>query len=313
MSTKALSQMIIYSVCLLLLSACTLKGLKSQISLFFIEQEIAVLNSETDLSKIKVALQKNISQLELMLESDTDNEDLHIYAAQAYYSYAFSFIEDVDKKRATKFYDKAFHHASTALKQQGISSNVLQGKLIELNKKISTLDGDAVAALYWTAVSWAKLIEMQQPNLLLLFDLRKTKILMEQVERLHSTYHNAGPDLFFAVYYASLPQYFGGNHSLARKHFSNARKFNKNRLLIVDFLQAKYLNDIKSYNQRLNEIINASDNLYPEQALINSVAKQKAKFLLDNPTAWRLSLQLYAEFISWIYSVENYINDLLKI
>lgn len=319
MSIKCLTQMIIFGVFLLSISACTINSIKSHVTEFVIEQEIAALNTEADLSIVKTMLLEKISKLEKMLEDDKSNDFLHVYAAQAYYSYAFSFLEDIDKSRALIFYNKAFQNASAVLEKQGISSEVLQGKSSILQNKISLLDKSLVGALYWTAVSWAKLIEIQQPDLLLFLRLHKTKILMEQVKVFDKTYYHAGPDLFFAVYYARLPVFFGGDSVLAEKYFTRVRQFNNNRLLIVDYLQARYMgswwdiDDRKQHDRLLKFVINAPDNLYPEQALMNAVAKQKAKFLLENNTDWGVDLQSYKDFFSWLYIMDSYLNNLLKI
>ncbi len=255
-----------------------------RISSFFIEQSIITLSAEKDLLKVEKQLPENIALLERMLRNDRKNKNLHIYAAQAYYSYAFAFIEDSNINRATSLYYQSYQHASAALALHGISSEDLQGRSSHLRNKTQLLTKDAVDALYWTAVSWAKVIEIKQPNILLFSQLHKTAILMEQVIKLDVTYHFGGPYLFFAVYYGGRPGYLGGNDFLAGIYFDRARNLNKNRLLIVDYLQAKYLNGRVNgeeiFNQRLQSIINAPDDLYPEQALMNAVAKQKASRLL---------------------------------
>lgn len=285
MTKKLHIQITLVSLCLISLNACSLNSFTARVSSFFIEDSIALLNSENDLSKVKKQLPKNIAQLEKMLGND-DNKNLHIYAAQAYYGYAFSFIEDNDKKQATDLYYKAYNHAISALSYHGITIKDLQGKSPKLKRKVKKLSEQAVDALYWTAISWAKLIEVKQPELLLFTQLHKTAILMEQVIVLDKAYHSGGAFLFFAVYYGGRPSFLGGNDHLSKKYFERARSFNNNRSLMVDFLQAKYLNGRlhgkEKYNQRLLSIINAPDDLYPEQALMNAVAKQKASVLLNN-------------------------------
>lgn len=283
MTKKIHLRISLVSLCLISLNACSLNSFTARVSSFFIEDSIALLHTEKDLSKVKKQLPEDIARLEEML-GNNDNKDLHIYAAQAYYGYAFSFIEDNNKKHATDLYYKAYKHAMLALSYHGITDKDLLGKSPKLKQKVKKLSKNAVDALYWTAISWAKLIEIKQPELILFTQLHKTAILMEQVIKLDEAYHSGGAFLFFAVYYAGRPSFLGGNDFLSKKYFERARSFNNNRLLMVDFLQAKYLNGRlngqKKYNQRLLSIINAPDDLYPEQALMNAVAKQKASILL---------------------------------
>ena len=277
-------RIIFFSLCLLSLNACSLNSFTAHISSFFIEDSIAQLNTEKDLIKVKKQLPINIAHLETMLRHNNDKKYLHIYAAQAYYGYAFSFVEDLDKKQAIDLYYKAYKHAISALSYYDITTEDLAGQTPALKQKVKKLSKNSIDALYWTAISWAKLIELQKPKILLFTQLHKTAVLMEQVIKIDEAYHSGGAVLFFAVYYGSRPGFLGGNDILSKKYFERARVLNKNKLLMVDFLQAKYLNGriygVKKYNQRLQHIVNAPDDLYPEQALMNAVAKQKASILL---------------------------------
>jgi TRAP transporter T-component len=277
-------QISMIGICLLTLTSCSLSHIYNSLTSNYIEDEIALLNREKDLEKVRKQFPDNIEHLERLITENRNNKELHVFAAQAYYSYAFSFIEDTDIHHARSLYYQAYSHAISALAWHGISRPDLLGKATHLSYKISTLKREAVAALYWSALSWAKIIEIEQPNLLLYLQLNKTAILMNQVIKLDDTYNLYGPYLFFAMYYYMRPSFIGSNDFIANKYFNRARALNHNRLLIIDFLQLKYSNGrIKkeTYTQRLQSIINAPVDLYPEQALMNAVAKQKALQLLS--------------------------------
>ncbi len=250
----------------------------------YIKYKIESLNSESDLLKVEQQLPKNIESLEQLITQNKHNKELHIYAAQAYYSYAFGFIEDKDINHATWLYSQAYHHAKKALALHGISESDLKGSTINLRQKIHALKVDATDALYWTAISWAKIIEIKQPSFSYLIQFHKPAILMKKVIKLDDSYLHYGSYLFFAVYYAALPFYLGGNNSTATKYFEQARSLNHNRLLIIDFLQLKYLKGrIKkeTYTQRLKKIIDAPTGKHTEHILMNAVAKKKASNLLS--------------------------------
>lgn len=284
MTIIKITQKIIVGLAFVLLSGCSLNKFSSSVSSIFIEDSIESLNTDTDLVRVKKQFPDNITMLEQLIKNDTNNKRLHIYAAQAYYSYAFAFIEDNNSSRAVALYHEAYLHALAAITSHGITLSDLQGKSPLLTQKINKLDKTSVDALYWLAISWAKVIETKPVNFLLLTQLHKTAILMGRVIKLDETYQLAGPNLFFAVYYASRPNYLGGSDYLSGKYFERARVLNKNRLLIVDYLQAKYLNGRVHgevvFTQRLHKIINSPDDLYPEQALLNAIAKKKASNLL---------------------------------
>lgn len=285
MYMKVISKAIIAGVFLLMTSACSLNDLSVRFSSMLIEHRVEALNRETDLAKARHLLSANIDQLESLLSYDKHNLNLHIYASQAYYSYAFAFVEDVNTSKAIELYFKSYLHAIEALKLQGVTTAELQGRSPLLRQKIHLLPESSVEALYWTALSWAKLIEMKQPDMLLFSQLPKVAMLMQQVFKRDSSYQLGGAYLFFAVYYGGRSRFLGGDDVLAGEYFEFARSLNKNRLLLVDYLQAKYLNGRvrgeNARNRRLIRIIQAPEGLYPEQALMNAIAKHKAAQLLS--------------------------------
>ena len=282
MFTKQILKVVVLTIAVQMVLSCSLGSLSVRLSSVFIENRMASLNRETDLKKVRLEFPENIRQLESLLAMDTSNKALHIYLAQAYYSYAFAFIEDREPQQAVALYFKAYQHALQVLEIDGLSAPVLSGRTAELRAQVGELPAESLAGLYWSALSWAKLIETQQPNLLLLTQLHKAAILMERVLQLDDTYHYAGPHLFFAVYYASSSGFSGENTKRARNHFERARKFNQSRSLMVDFLQIKYLGqEDNNKAPGLRKIIDAPDDLFPEQALMNAVAKFKASRLLS--------------------------------
>lgn len=266
-----------------LLSACSINQLSARVSSLFIEHRVEALNRQNDLAAVKKKMLSDIGRLESMLAAGVNTEKLHIYAAQAYYSYAFAFIEDNHTGRAMRYYHRAYEHACLVLQLYGVSEKDLQGRSDRLSSQLAALPKHAVDGLYWTALSWAKLIELRQPDIISLTQLHKTALLMKQVISFDEHYNLAGPHLFFAVYYSVRPSYLGGDDRLAQQYFDQARRYNRSRLLLVDYLQARYLGQGGSqprYRRQLQKIIGAPDNLYPDQALSNAVAKKKAAILL---------------------------------
>lgn len=254
-----------------------------QITTDYIKYKFELLKNESDLQKVREQLPQNIESLEQLISDNKENKELRIYAAHAYYSYTFAFIEDENINNATELYFKAHQHAKKALALHGITNLDLQGSSIELQKKLKPLKHDATDALYWTAISWAKLIQLNQPSLQYLVHLYKPAILMKKVIMLDDSYHYYGSYLFFAVYYAELPFILGGSDETSISYFNMARNLNDNRLLIIDVLQLKYLNSDmtdETYNQKLQKIIDTPDDKYSEHALMNAVAKKKAVEML---------------------------------
>lgn len=272
------------------LSACSISQLTVRASMPLIEGGFTALNMQSDLGLARSALPANISLIEGMLINDPGNEALRLYAAQAYYGYAFGFIEDEDPIRAAKLYERGYQHAQQILLKYGINEQVINGELDSLQESISKLNKDAVPALFWASSCWAKSIDLNRDKARNLAQLPKAVMFMQRVLELDEHYYMSGAHVFFGVYYGSKSPMLGGNYKLSEQHFSQANSANQNKLLVVNLLRAQYLErqrfDQPTFNQLLNDIIQASDALYPEQTLINQISKKKASLLLEKEEQW---------------------------
>ncbi len=255
-----------------------------------IEGGMLALNRETDLLLAEAAMPPNIELMEGMLINDPDNTDLRNYAAQAYYGYAYGFVEDDNSQRAAHFYQRGLRHARYNLASIGITDSLLKGDLQQLKQAIDDTDRDDVPALFWAASNWAKWIDLNRHLAAALADMPRAVLLMQRVMELDERFFMAGPHLFFGVYYGSRSPMLGGNLELSQQHFETARQLNQNQLLIVDLLQAEYLDrqrfDQSSFHQRLTALRARQDINNPDIALINQIAKRKASSLLDKESEW---------------------------
>jgi len=282
------------------LGACSMAQLTVRASMPMIEGGVTAMNQQTDLGLAASAIPANISLIEGMLINDPNNEELRLYAAQAYYGYAFGFIEDGfiedglvndgNPGRAAKLYEKCSRHAKHVLSAHGLTEKMLDGELEALQKNVNKLDKDAVPTLFWTASCWAKSIDLNRDKAINLAQLPKAVMLMQRVLELDEHYYMSGPHIFFGVYYGSKSPMLGGNYKLSEQHFASANEANQNKLLIVNLLQAQYL-ERQRFNQQafhdlLTRINQASETLYPEQALINQISKYKASLLLNKEEQW---------------------------
>lgn len=255
-----------------------------------IEGGMIALNREPDLQLAEAAMPPNIELMEGMIINAPDNEDLRNYAAQAYYGYAYGFVEDENPQRAANFYLRGLNHALFNLKKSGLSQKILSGDLDTLQNKLNSFDEDELAPLFWAASNWAKWINLNRDKAEAIADLPKTVMLMQRVIDIDEGFYMAGPHIFFGVYNGSRSPMLGGNFELSRSHFDKARKINNNQLLIIDLLQAEYLDrqqfDQAAFHKRLSYIINTPSPANPDILLINNIAKRKAKRLLEKESEW---------------------------
>jgi len=120
--------------------------------------------------------------------------------------------------------------------------------------------------------------------------LPRATALMRRVLELDETFYYGGAHMFFGVYYGSRAPSIGGDFDKSLQHFDSARAVTDGRLLIPDLLQAQYLArqqfDQAQFNRLLTGIIEAPDDLMPELALQNQIAKRKAADLLKKEQEW---------------------------
>jgi len=179
MSTSIHRRCIIWFICQL--NACSFAELTVKASMPMIDGGMQAINRETDLQLAEDAMPANIELMEGMLINAPDNSKLRNYAAQAYYGYAYGFVEDINKKRASNFYQRGLKHALYNLHNEGITQKILKGNLATLQTKLNELGKDDVATLFWAASNWSKWIDHNRNNTTAIADLPKAVMLMQRV------------------------------------------------------------------------------------------------------------------------------------
>jgi len=255
-----------------------------------LESGNVAMNRETDLELARAAIPANLKLIEGLIQELPGNADLRLQAAQGFYGYAYGFVENEDNRRASGLYRRGWEHARQALATSGFPGDVTVMTTEELKRQLAGLGRRAVPALFWTASCWAKWIDMNRNDPARIADMGKVAELMERVLALDENYYHGGAHLFFGVYYGARPPMLGGDFERSAKHFENARTITHGKLLLVDLLQAEYLArqqlDRQQFHERLIAVVNAPPDIYPEMALVNAIAQQKAARLLAKEEEW---------------------------
>ena len=277
-------------LCALALGACSMGQMVARSSLPILESGNVAMNRETDLELARAAIPANLKLIEGLIQELPDNAELRLQAAQGFYGYAYGFVEDEDKRRASALYRRGWEHARRALAASGLQGDIAVITTEDLKRQLAGLGRRAVPPLFWTASCWAKWIDMNRDDPARLADMGKAAALMERVLVLDENYYHGGAHLFFGVYYGARPPMLGGDFGRSAKHFEKARAITHGKLLLIDLLQAEYLAhqqlDRRQFHERLTAVVNAPPDIYPEMALVNAIAKQKAGKLLAREEEW---------------------------
>ena len=270
---------------LLLLSGCSTSQLVARGASPLIDHSVAAMNRETDLELARASIPANLKMIEALLLADPGNAAYRVQAAMGFYGYALGFVEANDRDRAAALYRRARDHALVALDRAGVTQTVLMGDTADLERALARLDTPAVPALFWTAASWGKWIELQLDDPARLAELPRVEALMRRVLALDETYYHGGAHLFFGAYYGGRAPMFGGDFARAARHFDRAAELNHNQLLMVDVYRARYLlrqmGDRAAFHATLTRVLDAPAASDPDLNLANALAKQQAAALLS--------------------------------
>jgi hypothetical protein len=255
-----------------------------------LDSGVVAMNQETDLELAQQAMPANLKLLEGMLIEDPGNTELRLYAAEGFYGYTFGFVELQDSQRARQLYRRCYEHARIALQQSGVTLDPETSNPADFEAAVGKAGRDAVPAMFWTASCLANWINMNRHSPAGIAELASAAALMQRVMALDETFYHGGPHLFFGVYYGGRSPLFGGNFQLSDEHFKRASEINQDKLLLVDVLEAEYLDrqrlDRDAFHRHLTRVIEAPDNLAPDMALMNAIAKQQATQLIEAEDDW---------------------------
>ena len=264
----------------LLLTGCSMKAQMVRSMDPIMDDMTTVVNMSNDVDLMRDGLPASLIQMDGFIKSDPNNK-LLLKAAESYFGYAFSFVEDVNKPRASALYLKARDYALRALKKH----RQFDEQAPDLNDMLADCGKQDVPALYWTVSSWLAWIALNVDNPEALMDLPKVEAMLQRLVELDETYYYGMAHAMLGSFYASQPRNMGGNPEKANIHFQKAFKLSGSKFLAAQLMYAKFyavqIQDKALFVKTLSEIIATPVNSFPERNLANEVAKRKAKDLLE--------------------------------
>jgi hypothetical protein len=160
----------------------------------------------------------------------------------------------------------------------------------QIDQALAGLGDNAVATLFWTASCWAKQIDLKRTDPSRIAQLASTERLMQRVLQLQPDFYYGGVYLYYGVYYGGRAPMLGGDFAKAEQNFSMARQVSDNSLLMIDVLQAEYLErqrlDQQQFHRLLSRVKGDPVGSFPEMALANQIARARARYLLTKEADW---------------------------
>jgi hypothetical protein len=240
---------------------------------------------EPDYDLAREAAPAQLKLIEGLIASAPRNRDLRRLAAEGFGGGAYLFYEDAAPARAKGLYLRGRDHALAALALKPRFRGLADMTLDDFNKALASATKDDVPDLFWAGFGWAGAINLSKDDAASLADLPKAAALMQRVLDLDPSFHFAGADLFFGVYYASRPPMLGGDPQKALRHFAAAQRLTKDEYLLAPLLEARWyavaVQDKELFRQLLTKLIEAPSGRLPEARLSDEAAKRKAGLLLE--------------------------------
>jgi hypothetical protein len=220
-----------------------------------------------------------------LIEAYPDNRELLLAGCKANASYASMFVADDRPKEAEALYRKARLYGFRALSEKGDFAQAAAGNLEDFKQFLLRYRKDDVPALFWTASAWAGWISSNLGNIEAVGDLPVFGATLDRVLELDASYSYGGPHLLKGVYFAVRAPVLGGGLVESRKQFDLAFSISGSKVLNGKVLFAQYyavgIKDRLLFEGTLREVVAAPVDEIPELTLSNTLAKDKAKKLLE--------------------------------
>ncbi len=267
-----------------LLSGCSSRRMAVQATLPLISSQIVSMQEERDADLAEKAIPASLKMLEGLAKEDPENIWILQKLAEGFCGYAFSFLEDSEPDRASGLYLRGKDYAFRALEIQSNGKTWKGLSLDEWSDRLKELTPAQQPALFWAGQCWGSWLSLNLDSVEAFSSLPRIDKLMNRAVELNPDFYYAGPHLFLGAFYGGRSRMLGGNPEKARHHFEQALKITEGKYLLVSFLYAKTYavqnQDRDLFKAQLKNVLEASEDILPEQRLANQIAKRKATVLL---------------------------------
>ncbi len=258
-----------------------------------------VFTGDNDPDLVGDALPFALKLYETILASVPNHKGLRLSTGSLYVMYANAFIQtpadmtprqEIETKeallqRAKNLYFRGRDILIVALEKKN-PSLLDDLKARKYEEALAPYEPEDIPFLYWAAVGWVGAFGADPFDMKQLTALPQAGALMERVVELDPDYGHGAIDVFYVMYYGSLPQYMGGDLGRARDHFEKAMASNSggdtSPLLAMATTVCVKEQNAGEFKALLEKALEIDVDQYPENRLINTLNQRKARWLLDH-------------------------------
>lgn len=249
------------------------------------EDVVRASAKQTDPDLVRQGTPAYLMLIDGLIEAYPRERRLLLAGAEAYCSYAGALSDGDNPEAVRKLYLRGKEYALRAMPRHEEFVSILAQPFSKLEGYVDNFSQKDVPALFWFASCWAGWIGVTTDSVEAVADLPRVVLLMDRVLALDETYHYGGAHLFMGIYKSGKPKAYGGEPEAARRHFERALEISNG-----DFLMA-YVYYAEHYARKtfqkdlfvtlLEKVLEAQVDRVPELTLVNTIAKSRAKELLN--------------------------------
>lgn len=242
-------------------------------------------NDNCDLAIVKESLPFTLAGITGLIDTSPKNKTFLINGSNAYFAYAFAFVEQGDVVRARGMYLKARDYGMRALFGEKYLETI-DLPLEEFEDEVKKIRKKQVPALFWATLSWLNYIRLNLGDLGTYVEVPRAELMAKRLLELDETYYFGTPHAVMACYYAAQPEMSGGDPEKAKAHFEKAIAISEKKFLVHYLLYAQFYavrqQDKELYVKLLTHIREAPENILPGHCAATNMCKMRAwRYLKD--------------------------------
>ena len=290
-------------LCLILLASCSINRLAiNAVSNALTGTGSAeVFTGDPDPQLVGDAIPFAIKMYEALLAQNPNHQGLLLTTGSLFIMYANAFVQGPSEmldpvfdyneriqamERAKQLYLRGYKILLGALdkKYPGFqNATVNEGTLEPL---LARTRKDDVPLLYWAAAGGFAAYTVDLFDFELSLKIPDWSAMMDRAYELDPYFNDGAIDVFYVLYYGSLPEMMGGDRAKAEVHFQLALE--KSRFLsaspYVSYARALAIpaQDYNAFRENLEKALDIDLDLDPSARLLNVLSQRQARFLLDH-------------------------------
>jgi predicted anti-sigma-YlaC factor YlaD len=260
----------------------------------------AVFTGDPDPQLVGDALPFAIKMYEALLDSAPKHQGLRLTTGSLFIMYANAFVQgpaemlpseewqqrENDLKRAKQLYlrGQEILYGALDLKYNGFSkAGADENSFAALLNKCKKED---VGLLYWAVAGGMAAFSLDLLDFELGAKIPEWGMMIQRAYQLDPDYNGAALDEFLLLFYASLPEFMGGDKERAKDHFNRALQKTDGRSTgaYISYAQSICVpaQDYKAYTDYLEKALTVDPDADVSTRLVTIINQRKARWLLDN-------------------------------